>query len=91
VLPDRYPLAHDIEAYIVDEHGLGRMLDYGVIAPRIEQLYEWSARVLGAPGLRELICDGVPAYGRPGLRREVWVPARTPLPVRLLSMATAAR
>src|SRR5204863_8040881 len=27
VLPDRYPLAPDVEAYIADEHHFGRMLD----------------------------------------------------------------
>ncbi|HET9737243.1 MAG TPA: hypothetical protein VFP78_03910, partial [Solirubrobacteraceae bacterium] len=28
VLPNRYPLAHDVERYIADEQRLGRMLDY---------------------------------------------------------------
>jgi hypothetical protein len=35
VLPDRYPLALDVESYIADEQRLGRMLDYAVIAPRL--------------------------------------------------------
>ena len=30
VLPDRYPLALDVEGYIADEQRLGRMLDYAV-------------------------------------------------------------
>jgi hypothetical protein len=29
VLPDRYPLDHDVDAYLADENSLGRMLDYG--------------------------------------------------------------
>ena len=43
VLPDRYPLERDLDEYLTDEQGLGRMLDYGVIVPRIQRLYEWSA------------------------------------------------
>ena len=43
VLPNRYPLAHDVERYIADEQRLGRMLDYAVIVPRLQCLYEWSA------------------------------------------------
>jgi hypothetical protein len=31
VLPDRYTLRGDLEVYLVNEHGLGRTLDYGVI------------------------------------------------------------
>jgi hypothetical protein len=89
VLPARYPLADDIEAYVADEHGLGRMLDYGVIAPRIGELYEWSARELEQPGLLGLIEDGIPAYARPDAPREVWIPAHTPLAVRLMSRLTA--
>ena len=37
VLPDSYPADRDIDAYLVDENSLGRMLDYGVIAPRLQQ------------------------------------------------------
>ena len=43
VLPDRYPLTLDVERYIADEQRLGRMLDYAVIVPRLQRLYEWSA------------------------------------------------
>src|SRR5436305_5256028 len=47
VLPDRYPLAGNVERYIAAEHRLGRMLDYAVIAPRLQCLYEWSAEEIG--------------------------------------------
>ena len=47
VLPDRYPLELDVESYIADEQPLGRMLDYAVIVPRLQRLYEWSAQALG--------------------------------------------
>src|SRR6059058_154713 len=49
VLPDRYPLALDVEHYVADEQRLGRLLDYAVIAPRLQRLYEWSAAELGEP------------------------------------------
>ena len=51
VIPDRYPLTRDVEWYIADEQRLGRLLDYAVIAPRLQRLYEWSAAVLGEPRL----------------------------------------
>src|SRR6185503_16302199 len=47
VVPDRYPLEREVPYYIADEQHLGRLLDYAVIVPRLQQLYEWSARELG--------------------------------------------
>jgi hypothetical protein len=52
VLPNRYPLALDVERYIADEQRLGRMLDYAVIVPRLQRLYEWSADELAEPRMR---------------------------------------
>ena len=49
--PNRYPLAHDVERYIAQEQRLGRMLDYAVIVPRLQRLYDWSATELGEPRL----------------------------------------
>src|SRR3954464_8470285 len=49
VLPDRYPLAFDVDRYIADEQRLGRMLDYAVIVPRLQRLYEWAAHAVAAP------------------------------------------
>jgi hypothetical protein len=91
VLPDRYPLAKDLDAYLADEQNLGRMLDYGVIAPRLQRLYDWSAEELGHPALRELCRDGSPSYAEIDVDREVWEPARVPLRVRALRLATSAR
>ena len=75
VLPNRYPLALDVERYIADEQRLGRMLDYAVIVPRLQRLYEWSAEELGEPRLLELVRDGNPIYAWPFEQRHVW---RTP-------------
>jgi hypothetical protein len=91
VLPDRYPLQGAIEAYLADEHRLGRMLDYAVIAPRAQRLYEWSARELRQPRLVELIRDGNPIYEWPFEERHVWHSSSMPLVARMLERATAAR
>jgi hypothetical protein len=91
VLPDRYPLRGPIEAYLADEHRLGRMLDYAVIAPRGQRLYEWSAEELGEPRLVELIRDGNPIYEWPFEERHVWHATRMPLTARALERATTVR
>jgi hypothetical protein len=91
VLPDRYPLDAAIEAYLADEHSLGRLLDYGVIGPRLQQLYEWSARELGLPGLVGLVRDGSPTYAWSYADRYVWSQVRETLPMRVLRVVTSAK
>jgi hypothetical protein len=91
VVPDRYPLARDIEAYVADENSLGRMLDYGVITPRMQSLYDWSAQELGHPALRQLFRDGSPMYASTHPEPHVWNPAHVPLRVRALRLAISAR
>ena len=91
VLPDRYPLAQDIQSYIAAEHRVGRMLDYAVIVPRLQRVYEWSAEELGEPRLLELIRNDSPIYAWPYEQRHVWRPANMPTPARLLERATRAR
>src|SRR4051812_37939557 len=49
ILPDRHPLQRDAGEQLAEEHELGRMLDYGIIQPRVQRLYEWSAEALRAP------------------------------------------
>jgi hypothetical protein len=90
VVPAEYPLCGDVEAYVDDELGFGRLLDYGVIVPRLQQLYEWSARELDAPGLLDCVRDGALVYAWAYEDRHVWQPpdsflvraARTTLPPR---------
>ena len=91
VLPDRYPLPEDAEHYIADEQRLGRMLDYAVIVPRLQRLYEWSAAELGEPRLCGLVRDGSPIYAWPFEQRHVWHPRDMPLAARALERATRAR
>jgi hypothetical protein len=90
VLPDRYPLARDVEAYIADEHRLGRMLDYAVIVPRAQRVYEWSAEELREPRLLELVRDGNPIYAWRFEDRHVWRSPHMPLAGRILERATRA-
>jgi hypothetical protein len=91
VVPNRYPLAYQVERYIVAEHRLGRMLDYAVIVPRLQALYEWSAQELDEPRLLELVRDGNPIYAWPFEQRHVWRRPNTPLAARLLKRVTRAR
>ena len=70
--PDRprcypLPIRRGIPA---DRGGIRTNLDCGVIRPRLQRLYEWSAAELGAPGLRELIDDGAPVYAWPVSERD---------------------
>ena len=91
VLPNRYPLTLDVESYIADEQRLGRLLDYAVIVPRLQSLYEWSAEELGEPRLLELVRNGSPIYAWPYAERHVWRSPHMPLAGRLLERVTRAR
>jgi hypothetical protein len=91
VLPERYPLAGNVERYIAAEHSLGRMLDYAVIVPRIQRLYEWSASQLGEPRLLTLVRDGNPIYAWPFDERHVWCPPEMPKAARGLGRITEPR
>lgn len=87
VLPERYPLAQDVRRYIAVEHRLGRMLDYAVIVPRLQRVYEWSAQELGEPRLLEMVRDGYPVYAWPYDERHVWRSANMPMAARVLERA----
>ncbi len=72
ILPDEYPLTDDVDAYLSDELGFGRLLDFGVIVPRLRQVYDWSAGELGEPALRACTRDGALTYAWPFEERGVW-------------------
>jgi hypothetical protein len=91
ILPDRYPVGGDVRSYVNAENDLGRLLDYGVILPRLEPLYEWSSEALGQPALQALVHDGSPSYPAPEGASELWHPAEVSSLVRLLKRATSTR
>ncbi|RDI63382.1 hypothetical protein [Nocardia pseudobrasiliensis] len=74
VLPDRYPLGDNVPRFVELEHGFGHLLDVGVIRPRVELLYDWSARELELPGLRELLSGGIPCYAWDPADSQPWQP-----------------
>ncbi len=90
ILPVRYPVADDIRSYVNAENNLGRLLDYGVILPRLEPLYEWSARELDQPALEQLVHGGVPSYVAPLEAASLWRPVPAPSMARLLGRITRA-
>ena len=77
VLPDEYPLRDSVQSYLSDELRFGRLLDFGVILPRLQQIYEWSAHELGAPGLLECVHDGAMTYAWSFEDRSVWQPSKS--------------
>ena len=77
VLPDEYPLRGSVRSYLSDEHGFGRLMDYGVIVPRLQQLYQWSAHELAAPGLLDFVRDGALTYAWSFEDRSVWQPPKS--------------
>jgi hypothetical protein len=88
VLPDRYPLDQHVERYIAEEQRVGRLLDYAVIVPRLQRLYEWSAAELEESRLLGLVRDGSPIYAWPFEERNVWRTGQMPLAGRLLQRLT---
>jgi hypothetical protein len=89
VLPDRYPLDGEVESYLAAEQLLGRMLDYAVIVPRLQRLYEWSAEELNEPGICDLVRDGSPVYAWSYEDRYVWQANHLPLSARVIARMTS--
>jgi hypothetical protein len=79
VLPDLYPLEGELDDYIADEHTIGRMLDLGVITPRLTELYRWAAAELAIPDLGGLLCETTPAYAWDPMDSAPWIPRPTRL------------
>jgi hypothetical protein len=79
VLPDTYPLAESgIEVVLAAENYLARVMDYGIIVPRIAQLYQFAAEDLDEPRIAELCTDDYPVYAWPYEQRHVWRTDRSP-------------
>src|SRR3954452_16558218 len=77
VFPDHYPLTGvSVDDLLAGELRFFRSVDYGVIAARIDPLYEFAARSLGEPRVEGLVRDGMPAYVWPTDAREAWLDGR---------------
>jgi len=79
VLPNVYPLPDPVAGYRDEELGFGRLVDYGVIGPRLTQLYQWSARELDAPALVDYEREGALTYAWPIEQRDVWRAPSSPV------------
>ncbi len=88
ILPDRYPTTDAIHTYVNAESNLGRLLDYGIILPRLENLYEWSANELQQADLRKLASRGVPSYAAPFAADIDWTPTASNRLVKALQTLT---
>jgi hypothetical protein len=91
ILPDRYPLdGISLEEILVLENYVGRLIDYGVILPRIQALFGWAAADLGEPRLLGLVRDGLPAYAWTNGERHPWTPVRGHRIMPVLTWLTSA-
>ncbi|WP_067820377.1 hypothetical protein [Actinomadura kijaniata] len=73
VFPQHYPLDGWSTGQVMDLEGRrARMLDHGVIKPRLRELYAFSARALDEPRLVGLLNGDIPSYARPDIDRSRW-------------------
>ncbi len=78
ILPIRYPLdGITLTRILALENYAGRMIDYGVILPRIQALFAFAAADLDEPGLLDLIQDGLPAYAWSNDANHPWTTTRS--------------
>jgi hypothetical protein len=91
VLPTRYPLTGiGISEILAAENYYARLVDYGVILPRVQALYNFAAADLDEPGLLDLIKDGFPVYAWNYADRHAWTTARARKARSVLSWLTSA-
>ena len=91
ILPIRYPLTGVSITEILDaENAAGRLIDYGVMMPRVQALYAFAAADLGEPRLLDLIRDGCPVYAWSYEDRDAWITARAPAARALLAWLTSS-
>jgi hypothetical protein len=89
VFPDAYPLdGWALEELIAAEQQLGRALDYGLIASRLTELYEFAAAHIGEPRITTLESDGAPCYSWPRERRAMFLGGTSSRLARAIAIAT---
>ncbi len=89
--PHEYPVRLPLAEAIAREQPLARALDYGVIAPRLPDLYAFAAASLGEPRVPDLLDDGAPAYAWPHADRWLWNAGNTGRHLRVIARLTGAR
>jgi hypothetical protein len=91
ILPDRYPLTgFSIDQILALENYAGRLIDYGVILPKMQALCEFAASDLDEPRLVDLVRDGFPVYAWPYEDRSAWTTTRARAVRSVLSWLTSA-
>lgn len=91
ILPDRYPLTgYTIDQILALENRAGWLIDYGVILPKMQALYEFTARDLDEPRLLDLVRDGFPVYAWPYKERHAWTTTRARAARSVLSWLTSS-
>jgi hypothetical protein len=78
ILPVRYPLdGVSIRDILALENYAGRLIDYGVMLPRVQALYAFAAADLGEPRLLGFVQDGLPAYAWTNDEDHPWTTTRS--------------
>jgi hypothetical protein len=91
VLPENYPLLDiTITDVLEGENLLGRVLDYGILLPRTQAMYELAAHDLDEPGLLGFVADGNLVYAWPYEERHAWVTAKSRALTALVARITAS-
>ncbi len=91
ILPTRYPLTgFGIDQILELENRAGRIIDYGLMLPRMQALYEFAAADLDEPRLLDLIRNGFPVYAWPYEDRHAWTTRRDGAARSVLSWLTSA-
>lgn len=90
--PQRYPLDGSLlDDLIAAERPLARALDYGIIASRLTELYDFAATCLEEPSISTLVSDGTPCYSWPAQERAPWFAGTTRPLARMVALATGRR
>ncbi|EWC60675.1 hypothetical protein UO65_3958 [Actinokineospora spheciospongiae] len=89
VFPQRYPVRDmSLPELIAAERVLPRLLDHGVICPRLTDLYAFAASTLDQPGVAEFVVNEVPCYADPPQDSYAWHIEHPDLALRLVRGVT---
>jgi len=73
VFPEQYPLSEiSAQELVAAEGTLPHLLDYGVIAPKLPELYAFAAASLAEPRIAGLISGTSPCYAWPASLGGIW-------------------